>query len=86
MLWATHCNCFTLGQPFWLKLCAPTWQTDGEWGASVDARGHAAQADAASCRREAAAIPTHLIGGSKLAGELDAKRAIREGFQVAASI
>jgi 2,4-dienoyl-CoA reductase (NADPH2) len=31
-------------------------------------------------------IPTHLIGGSKLAGELDAKRAIREGFEVAASI
>ncbi|MFT5656577.1 MAG: 2,4-dienoyl-CoA reductase (NADPH2) [Arenicella sp.] len=35
---------------------------------------------------QAASIPTHLIGGSKLAGELDAKRAIREGFQVAASI
>ena len=35
---------------------------------------------------EAANIPTHLIGGSKLAGELDAKRAIREGFQVAAAI
>jgi 2,4-dienoyl-CoA reductase (NADPH2) len=35
---------------------------------------------------QAANIPTHLIGGSKLAGELDAKRAIREGFQVAASI
>lgn len=31
-------------------------------------------------------IPTHLIGGSKLAGELDAKRAIREGFEVAATI
>jgi len=31
-------------------------------------------------------IPTHLIGGSKLAGELDAKRAIREGFEVAASL
>lgn len=35
---------------------------------------------------ESANIPTHLIGGSKLAGELDAKRAIREGFEVAASI
>lgn len=35
---------------------------------------------------QASNIPTHLIGGSKLAGELDAKRAIREGFQVAASI
>jgi len=35
---------------------------------------------------EAANIPTHLIGGSKLAGELDAKRAIKEGFEVASSI
>jgi len=35
---------------------------------------------------ESANIPTHLIGGSKLAGELDAKRAIREGFMVAAAI
>lgn len=35
---------------------------------------------------KAANIPTHLIGGSKLAGELDAKRAIREGFEVAAAI
>ncbi|MEM7358772.1 MAG: NADPH-dependent 2,4-dienoyl-CoA reductase [Pseudomonadota bacterium] len=35
---------------------------------------------------ETANIPTHLIGGSKLAGELDAKRAIREGFEVAAAI
>ena len=35
---------------------------------------------------QTANIQTHLIGGSKLAGELDAKRAIREGFQVAASI
>ena len=35
---------------------------------------------------ESANIPTHLIGGSKLAGELDAKRAIKEGFEVAASI
>ena len=35
---------------------------------------------------EAAEIPTHLIGGAKFAGELDAKRAIREGFDVAASI
>jgi 2,4-dienoyl-CoA reductase (NADPH2) len=31
-------------------------------------------------------MKTHLIGGAKLAGELDAKRAIREGFVVAASI
>jgi 2,4-dienoyl-CoA reductase (NADPH2) len=35
---------------------------------------------------QAANIPTHLIGGSKLAGELDAKRAIKEGFVLAASI
>ena len=35
---------------------------------------------------EAANIPTHLIGGSKLAGELDAKRAILEGFKVAAAL
>lgn len=35
---------------------------------------------------EAANMPTHLIGGSKLAGELDAKRAIREGFELAAQI
>lgn len=35
---------------------------------------------------EAANIPSHLIGGSKLAGELDAKRAIREGFEVASLI
>jgi 2,4-dienoyl-CoA reductase (NADPH2) len=35
---------------------------------------------------EAANIPTHLIGGSKFAGELDAKRAIKEGFVLAASI
>ena len=35
---------------------------------------------------EAANIPTHLIGGSKLAGELDAKRAIREGFEIASTI
>lgn len=32
---------------------------------------------------ETAGVPTHLVGGSKLAGELDAKRAIREGFEVA---
>ncbi len=31
-------------------------------------------------------ISTHLVGGSKLAGELDAKRAIREGFEVASLI
>lgn len=35
---------------------------------------------------EAAQIPSHLIGGAKLAGELDAKRAIKEGFEIAASI
>ena len=35
---------------------------------------------------EAANIPTHLIGGAKLAGELDAKRAILEGFELAATI
>ena len=35
---------------------------------------------------EEAKIRTHLIGGSKLAGELDAKRAIREGFELAAKI
>ncbi|EDY87601.1 2,4-dienoyl-coa reductase [gamma proteobacterium HTCC5015] len=35
---------------------------------------------------EQAGMPTHLIGGSKLAGELDAKRAIREGFEVAVAI
>lgn len=34
----------------------------------------------------AANIPTHLIGGAKLAGELDAKRAILEGFEVAAQL
>ena len=31
-------------------------------------------------------ISTHLIGGAKLAGELDAKRAIREGFLLASKI
>ena len=35
---------------------------------------------------ETANVTTHLIGGSKLAGELDAKRAIREGFELAAKI
>ncbi len=35
---------------------------------------------------EAQGMKVHLIGGSKLAGELDAKRAIREGFEVAAQI
>lgn len=35
---------------------------------------------------EAANVTTHLIGGSKMAGELDAKRAIREGFVLAAEI
>lgn len=33
-----------------------------------------------------AGIPTHLIGGAKLAGELDAKRAIEEGTKLAASM
>ena len=31
-------------------------------------------------------LPTHLIGGAKLAGELDAKRAILEGFELATAI
>lgn len=31
-------------------------------------------------------IPCHLVGGAKLAGELDAKRAIKEGFQAAVSL
>lgn len=35
---------------------------------------------------EHAGIRTHLIGGSKLAGELDAKRAILEGFELAVLI
>lgn len=35
---------------------------------------------------EAAGVSTHLIGGSKLAGELDAKRAILEGFELGTSI
>ncbi len=35
---------------------------------------------------QGAGITTHLIGGSKLAGELDAKRAIREGFELGASL
>jgi len=35
---------------------------------------------------EVAKISTHLIGGSKLAGELDAKRAIREGFELASTL
>lgn len=35
---------------------------------------------------EAAGIATHLVGGSRLAGELDAKRAIREGFEVASAL
>ena len=35
---------------------------------------------------EAANVTTHLIGGSKLAGELDAKRAIKEGFVIASEI
>lgn len=35
---------------------------------------------------QAAGLPTHLIGGAKLAGELDAKRAILEGFEVGVAI
>lgn len=35
---------------------------------------------------EAAGITTHLIGGSKFAGELDAKRAILEGFELGVEI
>ncbi len=35
---------------------------------------------------KSANIPYSLIGGSKLAGELDAKRAIREGFELAMSL
>ncbi|MBF0352153.1 MAG: NADPH-dependent 2,4-dienoyl-CoA reductase [SAR324 cluster bacterium] len=35
---------------------------------------------------EAAHVKTHLIGGSKLAGELDAKRAIKDGATLAASL
>lgn len=35
---------------------------------------------------EANNISTHLIGGAKLAGELDAKRAILEGFEVATQL
>jgi len=33
-----------------------------------------------------AGVATHLIGGAKLAGELDAKRAIREGFELATTL
>jgi 2,4-dienoyl-CoA reductase (NADPH2) len=35
---------------------------------------------------QAAGIPTHLIGGAKLATEVDAKRAIAEGIAVAATL
>ncbi|MCP3689361.1 MAG: FAD-dependent oxidoreductase, partial [Gammaproteobacteria bacterium] len=31
-------------------------------------------------------VPVHLIGGAKLASELDAKRAIREGWELGASL
>jgi len=31
-------------------------------------------------------IPTHLIGGASVAAELDAKRAIREGTELASTI
>ena len=31
-------------------------------------------------------ISSHLIGGARLAGELDAKRAIREGFELASKL
>jgi len=35
---------------------------------------------------EQAGLPVHLIGGSRLAGELDAKRAIRDGLELAIKI
>ena len=35
---------------------------------------------------EAAGVPVHVIGGAKRAGELDAKRAIAEGWEVGASL
>ena len=35
---------------------------------------------------EAAGLPVHLIGGSDVAAELDAKRAIDQGSRLAASI
>ncbi|MGE4218346.1 MAG: FAD-dependent oxidoreductase [Alphaproteobacteria bacterium] len=35
---------------------------------------------------EAAGVETHLIGGARLAAELDAKRAIREGAELAAGL
>ncbi|MFT4928743.1 MAG: 2,4-dienoyl-CoA reductase (NADPH2) [Phenylobacterium sp.] len=35
---------------------------------------------------EAAGVPVHLIGGADVAAELDAKRAIRQGAELAASI
>lgn len=35
---------------------------------------------------QAAGLSTHLIGGSKLAGELDAKRAILEGFELGVAL
>ena len=31
-------------------------------------------------------VPVHIIGGAKLAGELDAKRAIQEGTLLAGSL
>lgn len=35
---------------------------------------------------DALGLPCHLVGGAKLAGELDAKRAIKEGFEVATTL
>jgi hypothetical protein len=35
---------------------------------------------------EKANIPCHVIGGAKLAAEVDAKRAIREAWEVARTI
>jgi len=35
---------------------------------------------------EAAGLETHVIGGAKKAGELDAQRAIRQAVQLAASL
>jgi len=35
---------------------------------------------------KSAGVVAHLIGGAKLAGELDAKRAIRDGCELAANM
>jgi 2,4-dienoyl-CoA reductase (NADPH2) len=44
------------------------------------------QADAANAAKQQAGPRFHLIGGAKLAAELDAKRAIREGAELAAML